>query len=94
MTMRESSLVRRILSELNAIPETKAIKIHGDGYMEVGTPDIIGCHNGRLFAIEVKAGRGKLAPIQALRLGQWAAAGAAVSEVREGFDMRTFVEGI
>lgn len=73
--MSEAALVTRILAALRACG-AKAIKIHGGVYMEAGTPDVIGAHMGRAFAIEVKLPGKKPEPIQHKRLAEWAAAGA------------------
>jgi penicillin-binding protein-related factor A (putative recombinase) len=40
-----------------------------------GVPDIIGCHNGRLIGIEVKAPRGIVSPAQQAFLDRITAAG-------------------
>lgn len=68
--------MRAILAALNARPRTKAIKIHGNVFTEAGTPDVLGCDERGLFAIEVKLPGGKVTVIQAKRLEEWAAAGA------------------
>lgn len=36
----------------------------GGAYSKAGVPDIICCVNGRFLAIECKAGKGKLRPLQ------------------------------
>jgi len=59
----EKRICGKILKWLNAQPETRAIKIHGDQYL-INEPDIIGCRDGRFFAIEVKR------PGKATRVGQ------------------------
>lgn len=87
--MSEAALTRRVLKYLNGLPACKAIKIHGSEYMEVGTPDIIGCIKGRFFAIELKEPGKKPDPIQKLRLRQWLDAWAimgvaeTIDEVKE-----------
>lgn len=82
MTKSESLLVRRILKALNGHPGIKAIKIHGSPYMEVGTPDIMGCDTGKIFVFEVKTDDGKVSNIQLKRLGEWAAVGATAWVIR------------
>jgi len=74
--MKESAIVTRILKFLNRLPHCKAIKIHGSPYMEAGTPDILGCYHGQMFAFEVKTTKGKTSKIQDYRLSQWGIAGA------------------
>lgn len=34
------------------------------GYGSSGVPDIVGCYNGKFFAIECKAGKGKTTALQ------------------------------
>jgi len=53
MSQRESQLSRNIMAELRK-EGAWCIKIHGSEYMPAGTPDIIGCYLGRLFAFETK----------------------------------------
>ena len=89
--MKESTLVRRILRELNTAPRTKAIKIYGNAYGSAGEPDIIGAANGRMFAIEAKVGAGKPTKLQEFRLEQWEAAGARVAVATEEFDVGRFL---
>lgn len=52
--MDEASIVRSILSRLNALPGVYAIRTHGGAFQMKGTPDIIGCAHGHFFAIEAK----------------------------------------
>ena len=52
------------------------VKYHGGPFTQAGTPDLLGCLNGRAFAIEVKRPGGKATPLQLHELSQWAAAGA------------------
>lgn len=50
----EAAIVEEILTYLNSLPETYAIKMHGSVFTVTGTPDILGSHRGRMLAIEVK----------------------------------------
>ena len=88
--MRESALTKRILAELHD-QGAKAIKTHGDKYMENGTADILGCVRGRCFVIECKVGKNVLSAIQIVRINQWRTAGAAAVVAREDFDTAAFV---
>ena len=76
------SVVQPVLKWLNSLPGCKAINIHGSVYMERGTPDILGCYQGRMFLFECKADQGTLRPDQILRMKQWHIAGAMVLEIR------------
>lgn len=53
MTQRESKLSRSIQQALRT-RGAYCLKIHGSEYMQVGTPDILGCYRGRFFALETK----------------------------------------
>jgi len=58
--MSESSLVRRIIKALKkAYPNDTWYKIHVGPFQERGIPDVIGCHNGRFVAMEVKTPENK-----------------------------------
>lgn len=72
----EKAIVDAILADLNRLPSMKAIKIHGSVYSRRGTPDIIGCHRGKMFAIEVKTPSGRLTPSQKREIEAWKKAGA------------------
>lgn len=88
--MTESSLSRRIRQHANDLPRCKCLKIHGNGLMEVGTPDLLVVQNGRAIWFETKVGKNKLSKIQAKRLEQWQAAGAiavAVYTLDEALDV-------
>lgn len=77
-----SSVVTPILSYINSLPNSKAINIHGGVYTERGTPDVIGCIDGRMIVFECKRDE-QAAPekIQSWRLNEWLAAGAVVGSV-------------
>jgi len=72
----ESQIQGYIISEINKIPHCKAINIHGNEYMEVGTPDIFCSLDGIACLIEVKTDGGKATEIQERRLWEWCDAGA------------------
>lgn len=77
----EAAIVKAILRELNALPETRAVKTHGSAFAAAGEPDIHGCCHGRAFFLEVKRPGRKATDLQARRLRQWKDAGALVSQV-------------
>jgi mannose/fructose/N-acetylgalactosamine-specific phosphotransferase system component IID len=79
-----TSVVAPILKYLNSIPNSKAINIHGSVFSERGTPDIIGCINGRTVAFECKRDNTEdLEKIQKWRLSEWIVAGAVVGGVSD-----------
>jgi len=50
----EADLTRDIIRALNSIPDTFAFKIHGGPNQYGGISDIVCCHEGCFFAMEVK----------------------------------------
>lgn len=82
-----------ILKYLNSLPRSKAINIHGSIFSERGTPDIIGCINGRMVAFECKRDATEdLRKIQKWRLCQWMRAGAVVGGVGSVDDVKLIVQ--
>ena len=79
-----TGVVRPLLRYLNSLPNSKAVNIHGSVFCERGTPDILGCINGRMVAFECKRSTAE-APedIQRWRLSEWIAAGAVVGAVSD-----------
>jgi Holliday junction resolvase len=65
--------IRRALENIGA----KTVKTHGSAYGS-NTPDILGCIEGRSFAIEVKQEGQYATPAQVKDLIEWAKAGAMV----------------
>lgn len=77
-------VVAPILRYLNSLPNSKAINVHGGVYTERGTPDVIGCVNGRLVAFECKrTANEEPTKIQSWRLSEWISAGAVVGGVSD-----------
>lgn len=85
----EKSLRTRILAELRAQPSCKVVTM--TGVSEAGTPDILGCYRGRMFAVEVKVGHNKVTTLQSRRLFEWADAGAVVDIAMEDFSVAGFL---
>lgn len=52
--------VKKYLESLNCW----FVKVWGGGYQKSGIPDILGVHNGRFFALELKATKGKASELQ------------------------------
>lgn len=90
--MTEHAIVRRILRALNALPNAKAIKIHGGPYTESGTPDIHLTYRGWSYWLEVKQPGGTPTPIQWQRLKEWESAGATVAVVTSWEDVAHLLE--
>jgi penicillin-binding protein-related factor A (putative recombinase) len=53
MTQRESKLSRDIQIAIRA-KGAWCVKVHGSEYMPAGTPDILGCYQGKFFGFETK----------------------------------------
>jgi Holliday junction resolvase len=53
------------------------------GYGASGVPDIVGCYNGKFFAIECKAGKGKTTALQEKNIAQIIATGGKAIVVNE-----------
>lgn len=78
------SVVVPILKYINALPNGKAINVHGSIFSERGSPDVIGCINGRMVAFECKRDTTEdLEKIQKWRLSEWIIAGAVVGGVSD-----------
>lgn len=65
---------------LRAIPRSYWVKIQAGSI--TGVPDILGCVNGRMVALELKTNDGVATPMQKYRLGKFQAAGAFAEIVR------------
>jgi hypothetical protein len=71
---RVKKLIKLYLAELKCIRVYSPVQM---GYGVVGVPDLVGCREGRLFAIEVKApgNEGRVTALQRLTLDAIAASG-------------------
>jgi hypothetical protein len=84
-----SRVVVPILNYLNSLPGAKAINIHGSVFSERGTPDIVGCINGRMVLFECKRDdTEEPEPIQKWRLSEWISAGAVVGGVSDVWQVK------
>lgn len=94
ISMKESTLVDNIRKALNKLPGVKAIKVHGTPYMKAGTPDILGCCDGQMFALEVKRDETKKpTALQVQQLWEWSEAGAVTAVVWSVASALAVVEG-
>ena len=71
--MSEKLLVNKIMKYLESVG-AKAVKFHGNRFVQAGTPDILGCYKGFSFVIECKVGKNKTTKKQDHQLKEWAAA--------------------
>jgi Holliday junction resolvase len=58
------------------------VKFHGSGYSRRGVPDLLVCHEGRFYGLEVKQPGGHVTPLQRHELKTIEAAGGAAAVVR------------
>lgn len=87
----ERSIVSNIMKFANDLPYTKAIKLHGDRYVEAGTPDVLIVQRGVPIFVEVKTKRGVVTAIQKRRLAQWSIVGAETVVVQGGRETVQFL---
>ena len=86
-------VVQPILHYLNSLPNAKAINIHGGVFCERGTPDIIGCTNGRTILLECKRSPTEAAEkIQEWRMAEWRSAGAIAARVDDVSQVKELLE--
>lgn len=96
--MNETQLVQKILKAVRQKygADIKVIKTHGNGYMEAGTPDIIGVFKGTPFLWEVKRSeKEKPTKLQLKRLDEWGRAGAGlgvIHSVEEALEHLSWME--
>jgi very-short-patch-repair endonuclease len=91
--MKEKTIVANIAKYLHSLPRTWYFKVHGGPFQLAGVPDLIGCHHGRFFAIEVKTPDGKLSTLQRAILSQIQAAGGLCGVARSVDDARRILDG-
>lgn len=88
-----NGVVRPVLKYLNSLPRSKAINIHGSVFSERGTPDVIGCIDGKMVAFECKrTAKEGLEDIQKWRLSEWIAAGAVVGGVSDVWQVQLILQ--
>jgi hypothetical protein len=62
--MNESTFKIKVIGFLKTLPKCWFFKVWGGGLQRAGIPDIIGCLNGRFFALELKSDTGKPTRLQ------------------------------
>lgn len=85
-TQAESRIARGVTAAIAALGG-RAIKTHGSAYSRLGTPDVLGCIDGRMYALEVKTATGRASERQLFELRQWQDAGAVAAVVRGPSDV-------
>jgi hypothetical protein len=74
----EAEIKVKIKRYLKKLPNSKFVSYCPFPHGEVGTPDYIGCINGKTILIEVKCEGNALSKIQMLRCDEWLSAKAKV----------------
>ena len=77
---KEVNLQNKIITLLKKIPKVWYTKV-SDRYI-TGVPDIIGCINGKFFALELKATKGRASKLQEYNINKIKEAGGSVCIVR------------
>ena len=88
----EAKVVRAVMREFRA-HGGKIIKTTPPG-VEVGTPDLLGCLNGRMWCIECKAEEEEPSPLQKKRLDEWSKAGAVTMLVWDVEQLRALLRAM
>ena len=70
----EKDLQKYVVGRLREIGGLCLFNIHGDRY-NVGIPDLLGCYDGKFFAIELKVKNNKPTELQKVRLQEIEKAG-------------------
>lgn len=87
MTGPEAKLTKQVIAWLRARPGTWTVKVAAGPWQSKGLPDVLHLEGGRLFALELKAPKGKVTPLQAATLLRLRAAGAVTEVVRSMEDL-------
>jgi hypothetical protein len=88
-----SQVTKPTLDAINARPRAKAIKLHGNVYMESGTPDVHAVVAGVAYWLEAKLPGEKPDPIQRKRLREWHEAGAVVGVIESKAEAMAIIDG-
>ena len=92
--MRESDIVRVILTHLRSLDGCFCWKEHGGPYGTNGVPDIICCYHGRFVGFEVKTDTGKATKLQEAVIRKICRAGGSALIVRSVEDVKAALAAI
>ena len=70
------------------------MNVHGAGTGRNGLPDLIACHHGRFIAIECKAPRGRIRPLQQHELDRITSAGGHAIVARTTTQLADILDAI
>lgn len=86
--MRETDIVRSILTHLRSLDGCFCWKEHGGPYGTNGIPDVICCYHGHFFGFEVKTDTGKSTRLQEAVIRKINRAGGTALIVRSVEDVK------
>lgn len=92
--MRETDIVRSILTHLKSLDGCFCWKEHGGPYGTSGIPDIICCYRGRFLGFEVKTETGKPTKLQQAVIRKINRAGGTALIVRSVEDVKAALADI
>lgn len=92
--MRETDIVRAILTHLKSLDGCFCWKEHGGPYGTSGIPDIICCYRGRFLGFEVKTETGKPTKLQQAVIRKINRAGGTALIVRSVEDVKAALADI
>lgn len=78
----EAKVKKKVVDQLKSLGAYYFYPVTG-GYGSSGVPDIVGCYNGRFFAIECKAGTNKPTALQQKNIDAIRTSGGAAIVVNE-----------
>jgi hypothetical protein len=87
----QKSILRHLKQLSLEAPGLLFRKRHGTAMGVAGDPDIYGLWNGHHFEIELKVPGEHPTPLQALRLGEWAKAGALTAVIHSVQELDLFL---
>ncbi len=76
--MTETTLKNKVSAYLKTVPALWFFKVHGSWFQKMGIPDMIGCWQGRFFALELKIEGNLPTPIQSHTIQKIKEAGGIV----------------
>ena len=79
--MNETTFKNKVTNYLKTVPGCWFVKIWGGGFQRAGIPDILGCINGKFFALELKSDNGNPSTLQMYVLAKIQKCGGIASVV-------------
>jgi hypothetical protein len=89
----EKDLQKYVAGRLREIEGLCLFNIHGDRY-NVGIPDLIGCYDGKFFAIELKVKKNTPTELQKIRLADIERAGGVQGVAYTWGDVKKILKNV